>query len=151
MSISIPSFKLEYKSVLQNITEQKFPVHTIEITSEEDTPIGHAELMYITRNGIHAYFIVYVEVDKAFQGQGYGIKIVEAINKFLDEKKTSGILIDSVDPASPAKGMYERHGWKRLNIAGKTEWLVYRPVENEQRLLALIQKINDSFLRIPRL
>lgn len=93
--------------------------------------IGRAELSYFSRP-IKFYCLQYIEIDPEHTGKGHGSGLMAAVEYFLKEKKAAGILIDIMDPEEDAYGMYERRGWKKMDLPSGQEdnWYGYNLPEN---------------------
>ena len=79
--------------------------------SPSEKEFGEAKMIYYNEP-FPFYFIHRIEVKADSQGKGHGREILKQVNDFLDRQGASGMLIDSILPASKAFGMYEKHGWK---------------------------------------
>lgn len=111
---------------------------------------GEVGAVYFTRlSGPTSYVhVTGLEVDEAFQGKGIGSSLMQKIERYIKKKHLPGIIVDSIDRDNPARGMYERRGWKQLNLpqasgvlsfnqnghSDKELWYAYHEqFENEER------------------
>lgn len=104
-----------YRTPAQNIERGQEPeeaTHTVHIL-ERGKPIGDATIEYFSKP-IPVYRISFMYIDPRYRGRGYGSDLTRAIEDMLKRKGKAGILRGAIDPKSPAVGMYERRGWKRV-------------------------------------
>ncbi|SRR3989339_333678 len=101
-----------YKNPRKNIEQGEDPLHTIDLMFDGKI-IGRAELTYYSKPyPLYQLSDLYVELE--YQGTGQAGKIMEQVENFLKEKKKAGVLVDAIDPDSPASGMYARRGWQEI-------------------------------------
>jgi GNAT superfamily N-acetyltransferase len=86
--------------------------HEIELIVDDEV-VGHARLHYFSKP-LPFYSLDDLYVDESKQGEGYGSKIMDFIEKMLKEKGKAGLLLDAIDPTSTASGMYRRRGWIKV-------------------------------------
>lgn len=140
--------RLDYSNPKESVKSGEESCHVFKLLVK-DNVIGEAKLIFYTKQGLHAYLLVHMSVDHKSRGSGFGSKLIEAINDFLVKKKAIGLLVDSIQPDSAAKGLYERHGWVRLEKIGHPHWLVFcaNPSKDLHGLVPLLNQIDNSFVR----
>jgi GNAT superfamily N-acetyltransferase len=108
--------ELEYKKPIENSER----VHRIEMTLEGRV-IGYANLEY--RNDPFPFYYLKLIFIKGYRGQGLGTQVLTEVNAFLDAKKKPGLLVNAISRTSPARRIYEKHGW--VAIPGHEDWYSY--------------------------
>lgn len=109
--------------------------------------MGFANLK-LYREPFEFYLVPMVLVGPEKQGHGYGSRILEEITKRLDERGVPGLLMNAVDPQSPARGMYERHGW--VAIPGHENWLGYKTDSvNHENIDQVINRLEKKTQKKP--
>lgn len=101
-------------------------LHKLKL-SVEGHLVGEAEFFYKSEP-FPFYYIHFVLVKTEHRGKGYGTKIIEGVNTFLDERGKTGILYDVIEPDNPATGLYGRHRWS--SILGTKNWYIHNPPKN---------------------
>ena len=104
--------KFIYQNPKNNLERDKEPIHTLELEINGKI-IGTAEIEYFSKP-FPFYQISHIGVDYPYKGQGYGSKMMDFIENFLREMRRAGVLLEAIDPDSPAAGMYARRGWQEL-------------------------------------
>lgn len=127
--------RFEYSRPEESETEQ----HTIELVVKGEK-VGDATLEYHSRP-FPFYLVTFVEVEFGQQGQGYGSELVEKINEFLNTRNRPGVLEDAINENNPARGFYERHGWKRI---ADTSWFVYNLNPDLEKKVKRIKSVQDQ-------
>lgn len=124
--------------------KEGYQTHKIEI-KENNERIGYVEFEYYN-HPFPFYYVSYVLVKDELRGRGIGRKLLEKIDNFLDTAGRAGILLNNISKSSPARDMYENHGW--APIPGKDDWLTYNlPSDLEDgRLEKAIHKIESNNL-----
>jgi len=113
--------QLVYSSSKENKEKGESPIHTIDLFHDGKI-IGRAEITYYSKP-FPLYQISDLYVDYEFQGEGRGSEIMSQVESFLNERKRAGVLVEAIDPDSPASGMYQRRGW--LEVPGQHGLHVY--------------------------
>ncbi|MCC2631300.1 MAG: Acetyltransferase domain [Candidatus Paceibacter sp.] len=83
--------------------------HKMELIVDGEK-VGEADVEYFSRP-FPLYQISSMGVEFEKQGQGFGSKLMGYIEGVLKKKGKAGVLVDAIDPSSPAAGMYARRGW----------------------------------------
>ena len=86
----------------------------------DGTVIATAKMHYYPKP--FPLFEVTLSVGLEYQGRGYGKKALKFVQQYLEENNKAGILVDGIDPSSPAHGMYVRNGWQ---IIGPDNFLAF--------------------------
>ncbi|HBR80335.1 MAG: hypothetical protein UX09_C0004G0004 [Candidatus Uhrbacteria bacterium GW2011_GWE2_45_35] len=102
---------------------------SIEVDGKE---IGKAELIYFGRP-IRFYLLENLRIDPDYRGFRFSSRAIESINKFLDNKKTPGVLVNVISEDSKSRGLYERHDWKPTSFK---DILVYSKKDLPKDVLA---------------
>jgi GNAT superfamily N-acetyltransferase len=104
--------KFVYHSSKENRISGRSGIHSLDLEIDGKI-IGVAEMAYFS-TPFPFYYLdeLYVEYKK--QGKGYGSKIMDQVENWLIEKRRAGVVTDAIDTDSPASGMYERRGWKKI-------------------------------------
>ncbi|MBI5153199.1 MAG: GNAT family N-acetyltransferase [Parcubacteria group bacterium] len=76
--------------------------------------MGFAELQY-RNDPFPFYYVEFVFIREESRGSGLGRAVLGEINTFLDSKRKPGILCNAISENSPAKHMYENHGWTKID------------------------------------
>lgn len=105
-----------YKNPKDNLEKGEDPLHTIDLMLDGKI-IGRAEITYYSRP-FPLYQISELYVEPEYQGAGRASKIMDQIEEFLIKKGKAGVLVDAIDPDSPASGMYARRGWQEVPEQG---------------------------------
>ena len=131
----------EYKKPPE--TENKF--HRLDLIIDGEN-IGFAEMEF-RNNPFPFYYIELVFVKEIMRGQGLGVKIVEKINEFLDEKGKPGILLNSISSdLAHIKTIYQNHVWKA--VQGRPIYFTYKlPELPKGRLDKAIFELSGSLDR----
>ena len=130
--------------------------HRLVYSTETDTDLGYIDLRY-KNDPFPFYYLDFMRVNPEVRGQGHGTELIEDLNKFLRVMNKAGILYDLISDNSPAKGLYEKHGWQKLESGGEKfqGWYVYgRPVNVDdfaiKRAIRSISKsIHNEGRRMP--
>lgn len=133
-------------SAIENKINPEYDVPHHRISIELDgQEVGYAEMLYFSEP-TRFYYITYVEVQPGCRGKKLGSRIVESVNKFLDNKKLPGVLIDFIEPEDKAAGIYERHGWQITNF---DDFMVYSPrsVLSVKKIGEMVDRINKWYNR----
>lgn len=124
------------------------PFQVLEAYAGDGDTLGRLNLMYL-RKPIPCYYLVYVEVDQPFRGQGLGNRILEAFNEFVESKGALGLLDNIIPPDDPTFDIYTKQGWKPVEeLIGEKishpsgHYLFYRPAS---------LKDNDLASKLPQL
>lgn len=91
-------------------------VHKMELFIDGES-VGSAGVEYFSKP-FPLYQITSLGIDHDKQGRGYARKLMSYIEGVLVKKGKAGILVDAIDPESPAHGMYERRGWTEVPDSG---------------------------------
>jgi len=90
------------------------------IITRGDKSVGYVTMQHFVEP-IDFYEVSHIHVNDTFHGgfrnQGIGRDIILNINKFLDEKKKPGILLDmtiDLENHDNVVGYYGRHGWTKV-------------------------------------
>ena len=111
MSIEKPS-EIKYSSPKESREQGEAPQHRFDVLVD-GKKIGAAEVDYFSKP-VPLYQVTELYVDFEHKGKGHASKILEQIEKFLDNKKKPGVLVDAIISGDPAQGMYARRGWKEV-------------------------------------
>ena len=117
----------EYHNPSSNKERGEDPRHTFELKNEEGDVIAGAEIDYYS-SPIPYYQVTDIWVDHDQQGQGIASELMKTIEEMLKHKKKTGFLVDAIMEGNPAKGFYERRGWRP--IPGRTDQYVYNLPKN---------------------
>ena len=71
---------------------------------------GRAQLSYFSRP-FPLYQIQALDIFSGNEGRGFGGKVMHFIEDMLKKNGKAGMLLDSIEPESPASGMFARRGW----------------------------------------
>ena len=128
--------------------DQRHPFQTFEVYTREGEILGYLNMLYF-RKPIPCYYLVYVEIDHPFRGQGLGGRIIEAFKELVESKGALGLLDNIIPPDDPTFDLYTKLGWKPVEaFTGTTvgqpagHYLFYRPAS---------LKVNNLTEKLPKL
>lgn len=101
-----------YRTPKENKEREDDTVHTFTLEIDGEV-VGEIHAIYYSKP-IPFYSLDDVYVYSKYRGQGYGSHIMDSFENFLKKKKKAGVLFDGIAMLSPASGMYERRGWKKI-------------------------------------
>lgn len=104
--------KLKVYNPKENKERKEDLIHQIDLEID-GKKIATAEIVYYSKP-VPLYQIDLLYVNKEYQGQGYGTRIMAQIEKMLKQKHKAGVLVEGIKESSPAKGMYKRRGWQAV-------------------------------------
>ena len=103
----------------------------------EGTPLGKAQLYYGERPFPH-YYLAKLTVEDDKQGNGHGAELMEMVEKKIRDSGVAGLLIDTIDPASPASGMYRRRGWRLVPGTEDTYYFNLQEGQNPEKFRSVM-------------
>lgn len=105
------------------IDSESLDLQKVFIRNETEI-LGFLELVKLNKP-FPFYYLKQMDIYEEHQGQKHGKEFILQANKFLEESNMPGVLIDSIySHTNPAKGMYERNGWQKLDYG---EMYIYNP------------------------
>lgn len=104
--------KMQYKSPKENLEKGEEPLHTFDLIMDGHI-IGRAEITYYSKP-FPLYQLSELYIEPEYQGGGRSKKIMQQVESFLKKRGRAGVLVDAIDPDSPASGMYARRGWRKV-------------------------------------
>ncbi|MDB5264811.1 MAG: hypothetical protein JWN64_382 [Parcubacteria group bacterium] len=102
--------EIKYVSPKESLEEEGYPERRLDLFVGGEK-IGAATIDYYSKP-LRLFQVTDLYVEHEFSGQGYASQIMEQVEKFLKDRKRPGVLVDAIIDGNPAKGMYERRGWK---------------------------------------
>ncbi len=121
------------------------PVHKLEVR-EDELCVGYADLIY-RRNPFPYFYIDFIEVKPSFRGLGYGSILVNTCNQFIRSNKKPGLLYNGIADNSPVSGLYERHGWTKLDAPARWYGLDIPDSFPNHKVIVAARKAYLSMLR----
>jgi len=128
--------------------DQRHPFQNFEVYTREGEILGYLNMLYF-RKPVPCYYLVYVEIDHPFRGQGLGGRIIEAFKELVERKGALGLLDNIIPPDDPTFDLYTKLGWKPVEaFTGSTvgqpsgHYLFYRPAS---------MKVNNLPEKLPKL
>jgi ribosomal protein S18 acetylase RimI-like enzyme len=119
--------------------EYDVPHHriSIELGGQE---VGYAEMLYFSEP-TRFFYLDFVRVKPENRGLRLGSYIVESVNKFLDQKKLPGVLMNIIKSDEAATGIYERHGWQTTEF---DNFMIYSPRKKmpSEMVKKMVRRIN---------
>ncbi|MBI5583914.1 MAG: GNAT family N-acetyltransferase [Deltaproteobacteria bacterium] len=124
------------------------PFQVFEAFTGKGETLGYLNMMYL-RKPLPCYYLVYVEVNQTFRGQGLGNRILEAFKEYVESKGALGLLDNIIPEQDPTFDLYTKQGWQSLEelIGNPTghpagHYMIYRPAS---------LKTNDLAVKLPKL
>jgi GNAT superfamily N-acetyltransferase len=128
--------------------DRRNPFQTFEVYTREGEVLGYLNMLYF-RKPVPCYYLVYVEIDHPFRGQGLGGRIIEAFKELVESKGALGLLDNIIPPDDPTFDLYTKLGWKPVEAFTGTmvgqpsgHYLFYRPAS---------MKVNNLTEKLPKL
>lgn len=124
------------------------PFQVFEAVTGNGESLGYLNMMYL-RKPLPCYYLVYVEVNHTFRGQGLGHRILEAFKEYVESKGALGLLDNIIPAQDPTFNLYSKQGWQPVeDLSGSPaghpagHYMVYRPAS---------LKTNELALKLPKL
>ncbi len=124
------------------------PFQVFEALTGKGESLGYLNMMYL-RKPLPCYYLVYVEVNHTFRGQGLGHRILEAFKEYVESKGALGLLDNIIPAQDPTFNLYSKQGWQPVeDLIGSPaghptgHYMVYRPPT---------LKSNDLAVKLPKL
>jgi GNAT superfamily N-acetyltransferase len=124
------------------------PFQVFEAFTGEGESLGYLNMVYL-RKPLPCYYLVYVEVNHTFRGQGLGHRILEAFKDYVETKGALGLLDNIIPTEDPTFDLYSKQGWQPVeDLMGSPpghpagHYMVYRPAT---------LKTNDLAVKLPKL
>ena len=128
--------------------DRRHPFQTFEVYTRDGEILGYLNMLYF-RKPLPCYYLVYVEIDHPFRGQGLGGRILEAFKELVESKGALGLLDNIIPPDDPTFDLYTKLGWIPVeaftgSLIGQPsgQYLVYRPAS---------MKVNNLTEKLPKL
>ena len=126
---------MKYTNAKESVMENKG--HTIHIEID-DKEVASADYEYFSKP-VSFYYIKKINTHPEYQKEGYGTKIIEAIENRLLKKKKIGVLDDVISSDSHACGWYEKRGWKKVSTSN-TMYVFNMPEDINPEILNRFEK-----------
>jgi N-acetylglutamate synthase-like GNAT family acetyltransferase len=108
------------------------------LTLERDgATVGSAHL-YFGEKPYPYYYLANIRIDDASQGNGYGTELMQMVEEKIRASGVTGLLVDDIDPTSPASGMYRRRGWKLVPGTEETYYFNLQEGQDPEKLRAVV-------------
>lgn len=119
-------------------SKSPFEIHrTLEdvtLTVESDGKEKGRVLLYYGEKPFPYYYVANLIVSDSERGNGYGSELMEKVEAHIRKSGVAGLLVDAIEPKSPAYGMYRKRGWKLVPGTEDTYYFNMQEGQNPERL-----------------